>query len=263
MNIFLQMKKIVSVLLIGSILTGTVSAKTINVPNGLGAVHTYTPWDKIDWGYNCLKLKKKMQSLDAISDTNGIVTYGDYWAGALTTTFGNVGDLLIVVQNDNTIYPVIIADIKSQGNNKCNKWGHQWGKCVIEFEILSKYRKSLYGTSGGYISDKLAKPIDKIINLGSVFKDETYLFDFNQACIDNGFEGYEMLISPYETRQIISVQQMTNISCGDVQETFSFFNSESMFNIVAVNKEEMKKPYGDLEKYYERCYEAYNRIYAR
>ena len=139
-----------------------------------------------------------MKERNLISNNNGIVVYGNYWAAALTSTFGRVGDMLLVIQNNKSVYPVIIADTKNQKDSGCNKWGHHYGKCIVEFEVLSSYRKSLYGKSGGFISDKINKPICRVINLGSVYNDVKYLTNVKQACLDNGLEGYILLTSPYE-----------------------------------------------------------------
>lgn len=187
------------------VVVGTVGAQAaeaatvVNVPQGYGygTLHTYTVWDKIRWGGNCRKLINFAKEQNAISDSYGIVTYGDYFCGALTSTFGKVGDMMLVVEEGNIVYPVIMADTKNQSNRGCNAWGHQYGKCVVEFEILSSCRKSLYGASGGYVSDALAKPIVKVINLGSVWDSTYYLWNPKQACLDNGLEGYTLLTNPY------------------------------------------------------------------
>lgn len=167
-------------------------------PSGLGALHTYTVWDKIRWGGDCRKLIDFTKERDALSDSYGIVKYGEYFAGALTSTFGSVGDMLLVVAEDGVIYPVIMADTKNQNDSGCTVWGHQYGKCIVEFEILSQCRNSLYGTSGGYISPLLNKPIYKVINIGSVYDSTYYFWNPRQAVLDNGLEGYFLLTSPYE-----------------------------------------------------------------
>ena len=187
------------------VVTGTVgaraaeAAKVTEVPQGYGygTLHTYTVWDKIRWGGDCRKLINFAKEQNAISDSYGIVTYGSYFCGALTSTFGNVGDMMLVVEEGNIVYPVIMADTKNQSNKGCNAWGHQYGKCVVEFEILSSCRRSLYGTSGGYVSEVLAKPIVKVINLGSVWDSTDYLWNPKQACLDNGLDGYTLLTNPY------------------------------------------------------------------
>lgn len=85
-------------------------------PSGLGSIHTYTIWDGIKWGGNCGYLINFAKNHNTLSDTYGIVKYGEYFAGATTTTFGNVGDMLLVVETDGYVYPVIIADTKNQNN---------------------------------------------------------------------------------------------------------------------------------------------------
>lgn len=69
---------------------------------------------------------------------------------------------------------------------------------MIEFEILSCMRSSLYNGSGGYISELINRPIYKIINLGSIYDNEDYFKNVIQACRDHGLENYYLLITPYE-----------------------------------------------------------------
>ncbi len=195
-------RKLILLLSLLLLIPNTATAQTIKVPDGLGTLHTYTPWDKIKWGSDCKRLINYMSEKDEISNNYGVVTYGGYFAGALTSTYGKVGDMMLVVQTDKSVYPVIMADTKSQNDKGCNKWGHHYGKCIVEFEILSAYKKSLYKGSGGYISDNLSKPISHIINLGSVYEDNLYLNNPEQACIDNGLEGYSLLVNPYEYKTI-------------------------------------------------------------
>lgn len=180
-----------------------VGAKSISVPDNLGNIHTFTYWDKINWSGDCKQLINYGNKNNYISNVNGIITYGDFFAGALTSTFGQVGDMLLIIQNDNSVYPVIMADTKNQSDNNCSKWGHQNGQCIVEFHILYSDRKSLYGKSGGYISEAINKPIKKVINLGSVYSDDAkYLINAKRVCLDNGLENYTLLTSPYETVKI-------------------------------------------------------------
>lgn len=164
-------------------------------PKGLGSYHTYTVWNKINWGY---KSKDLIDTVNPdISDTYGIVRYGDFMAGACTTTIGQVGDCLLVVQDNGFVYPVVIADTKSQADNGCTVWGHQNGRCIIEFEVLSSMTSALYNGTGWYISELINQPIYKIINLGSVFYDPTMIHRSRDYAIEYGLAGYTMLTSPY------------------------------------------------------------------
>ncbi len=199
--------------LLTAVITGTIgvgvaeAAKVTELPQGYGygTLHTYTVWDEVKWGGDCKKLINFAKEQNAVSDSYGIVTYGNYFCGAMTSTFGKVGDMMLVVEEDNVVYPVIMADTKNQNDNSCTVWGHQSGQCVVEFEILSSCRSSLYGASGGHVSEVLAKPIVKVINLGSVWDDANYLWNPKQACVDNGLDGYTLLINPYEG-EVVSVE---------------------------------------------------------
>lgn len=186
--------------------TNVMAAKTVQLPQDAeyGTLHTYTVWDAIRWGGDCKQLINFMSAQSAILNNSGIVTYGGYFCGALTSTFGKVGDMMLVIQEDNTVYPVIMADTKNQRDRGCNAWGHYYGKCVVEFEILSSFRKSLYGGSGGYISDVLSKPVARIINIGSVYDSTAYLWNPKQACLDHGLIGYTLLTSPYGGEAIVA-----------------------------------------------------------
>lgn len=167
-------------------------------PSGYGKLHTYTVWDTMDWIGDCRQLINYGYNNHLISDSYGIVKYGDYFAGATTTTLGRVGDLLLVVEEHGVICPIIIQDIKSQNDTGCNAWGHYNGQCMVEFEILSCMKNVLYKNgSGSYISELLNRPIYKVINIGSIYDNTTSFKDVKQACKDYGLNNYYILTSPY------------------------------------------------------------------
>lgn len=224
-------KLVVATLIIATVICSIIPVGAIEVitpPAGLGTMHTYTVWDRINWGWGCKDLINFTKERNALGNSEGIVTYGGYFAGALTSTFGKVGDMLLVVSEGNIVYPVIIADTKSQGDAGCTKWGHHYGKCIVEFEILSAYRKSLYGTSGGYISELLAKPIVKVINLGSVYQSTYYFNNPKQAAIDQGLEGAYLLTSPYSG---ITITDFKGVFCN--QGFMKFKNQNPMWKATA------------------------------
>lgn len=170
---------------------------SIYPPKGLGSQHTYTIWDRINWSYKPKDLINYVIKNGDLSNNHGIVTYGEYLAGATTSTYGSIGDMLLVVQEDDFIYPVIIADIKNQNDVNCTKWGHRNGNCIIEFEILNNSTYNLYKGSGYYISPVINKPIKQVINIGSVFKYNFYI-EPKQAIIDNGFKNFNYVTTPYD-----------------------------------------------------------------
>lgn len=185
--------------------TETVSTdgdRTYFIPAGLGSMHTYTIWDGIKWGGNCRRLINTLNG--NIGDSYGIVRYGDAFAGAMTSSFGNVGDVVLVVNYDGIVYPVCIADEKSQvycawDHNPANTFGHWNGKDIVEFEVLKCCTGSLYKGSGSYVSELMNKNIYKIINIGSVYDDSSIITDdtIHKKARAHGLGGYLMLTSPY------------------------------------------------------------------
>lgn len=187
------------------VITATCFAdETYFIPSGLGSMHTYTNWNRQGWSYRQGELKNDLNNKSLISDSYGIVTYGDTFAGATTTTFGNIGDVLLVVNEGGIIYPVTIADIKSQvycsyDHNPANMWGHYNGKDIVEFEILSYCAGSLYNGSGSYVSPELNRNIYKIINIGSYFDNNSLVTRevIKEKIREHGMGGYTLLTSPY------------------------------------------------------------------
>lgn len=175
---------------------------TYFIPEGLGKMHTYTIWDRIRWGGDCRTLINTVG--DKIGDSYGIVRYGDTFAGAMTTSFGNVGDVVLVVNYDGVVYPVCIADTKSQvycawDHNPANTFGHWGGKDIVEFEVLKSCTKSLYNGSGSYVSELMNRYVYKIINIGSIYDDASIIDDstIHNKALAHGLGGYLMLTSPY------------------------------------------------------------------
>ena len=188
--------KIVSIIMSILIILGTTAPVYADFthfpPSGLGDEHTYTYWNTTRWIADSGRLKNYGNENDIISDTYGIVTYNGFFAAASSKTFGEVGDVLIVVETDGIIYPVIIQDIKGTGN----VWGHRNGHDIFEFSILSYMRSTLYGSRGVYISELLNKPIYKVINIGSIYWDIDMDY-FKFKCYEYGLGGYTLLTSPY------------------------------------------------------------------
>ena len=176
-------------------------------PSGLGTMHTYTVWDGISWGGDSRHLINWGRNWGFLSDSYGLVTYGDYFAGATTSTFGQVGDMLLVVETDGLVYPVIIQDHKSQGDSGCTAWGHHGGKDIVEFEVLRSMRGPLYHGSGSYINDLFAHPIYKVINIGSVYENDYYLTRVREAARDYGLQGYSLIVTPYDTEFVWNFEE--------------------------------------------------------
>lgn len=106
---------------------------TIKIPTGLGAIHTYMGWQKIT---STTSTQYKLREKAGMNfDEEGFGKINSRYVIACTTTYGTVGDYIDFYQEDGTIIPCIIGDIKSQNDSGCNKWGHLDGHCIIEFVV--------------------------------------------------------------------------------------------------------------------------------
>lgn len=146
--------------------------KTIEIPKGLGSVHSYMGWQKItSETSNQYKFRAKVgQNFD----DEGFGRVGDRYVVACTSTYGNVGDYVDFYQEDGTIIHGVIGDIKSQGDRGCTKWGHNNGHCIVEFVVNKDtwYRNG----SGNHANPgspnchpEWNQDITKVINLGSYY----------------------------------------------------------------------------------------------
>ena len=121
----------------------------------------------LTWDGNVL-LHVHQININLLNQQNGFGKIGDRYVVATTTTFGNVGDFIDVVQSDGTVIKCVIGDIKNQNDAGCTKWGHNNGQCVVEFVVD---KSSWYGTSktvDGY-HPEWKQTVDKIINKGNYF----------------------------------------------------------------------------------------------
>ena len=145
---------------------------TVQVPNGLGNVHTYMGWQMIT---SKSSTQYKLREAAGMNfDEEGFGKIGDRYVIACTTTYGNVGDFIDVYMEDGTVLKCVIGDIKNQRDPGCNKWGHNNGDCIIEFVVDKNtwYRNG----SGAHTNpgNKGCHPewnqeIEKVVNKGNFF----------------------------------------------------------------------------------------------
>ena len=152
---------------------------------GVGKSHSYTAFDENGYlgsslGYwdtssSAWKLfKKLLDSGDLSTDENGIYTYKGARLVAMTSTFGKPGDVMRYTQDDGSVFYGIIMDEKSQAytwydNNPANKWGHNNGQDMVEFEVKKSAIAPAYKSNGGTPPyGNLNHAITLIENLGSL-----------------------------------------------------------------------------------------------
>lgn len=110
-----------------------VAGTEILIPAGLGSVHTYMGWQMIT---STTSMQYKLREQAGMNfDEEGFGKINGRYVIACTTTYGNVGDYIDFYQEDGSIIPCIIGDIKNQNDPGCNKWGHNNGTCIVEFVV--------------------------------------------------------------------------------------------------------------------------------
>ena len=148
--------------------------QTITLPQGLGTSNTFMGWQKIT-----AKSSKQYQLRDQAGqnfDANGYGKINGRYTVATTNTYGNVGDYIDIKRADGSTLNAIIADIKNQNDDGCNKWGHDDGHTVVEFVVdQDKWYKSNNGSKEGYNIIRSTTPgnnrssVVSITNQGSYF----------------------------------------------------------------------------------------------
>ena len=151
---------------------GLLIGNTINIPSGLGKIHTYMGWQTIT-SPSSTQYKLREQAGQKFN-SEGFATINGRYVIACTTTYGNVGDYIDFYKEDGNVIQAVIGDIKNQNDAGCNKWGHENGQCIVEF-IVDK--NTWYhtnhpnpGTNGCHPEWK-GKAITKAVNGGSYFGD--------------------------------------------------------------------------------------------
>ena len=148
--------------------------RVINIPDGLGNVHTYMGWQLITSpSSNQYKLR---ETAGQNFDSEGFGIINGRYVIACTTTYGNVGDYVDFYQVDGLVIPTIIGDIKNTNDAGCNQWGHQNGNCIVEFVVD---KNSWYncghpnpGNSGCH--PEWNQNLTKAVNGGSYYDDPSF-----------------------------------------------------------------------------------------
>lgn len=144
-----------------------VDGTTYTLPSGLGNRFSYMAWQMIKANSPQLTLKN---AAGMNFDEEGFGKIGDRYVVATTTTFGEVGDYIDVVQADGSVLKCIIGDIKKPTDPGCNKWGHRNGQNVIEFVVDGKSwygKKDNPGTPSNH--PEWNQYISEVVNKGNYF----------------------------------------------------------------------------------------------
>ncbi len=181
---YFTLEKITSSLMGSSQTASSITAgDTIKIPAGLGSVHTYMGWQIIS---STTSTQYKLREQTGMPfDEEGFGKINGRYVIACTTTFGTVGDYIDFYQEDGTVIPCIIGDIKNQNDSGCTKWGHENGHCIIEFVVN---KDTWYNTGHGNPGTSACHPewnqnLTKAVNGGSYFDNPNF---GNETVVENG-----------------------------------------------------------------------------
>lgn len=165
----------------GNLTTGTIGAgTTINVPQTFKQCITVTEYDKWVniWGVT----KNTGQRKIADEWTRQNQPFDNGWAYlkignskryliACAETFGTTGDYVDVYFDNGTVFPCIIADMKSTKDPNYTEWGHKTGNAisVIEGEVSMAAFKQHGNPGKPSWWPQLDANVTKIVNGGSYF----------------------------------------------------------------------------------------------
>lgn len=106
---------------------------TIEIPEGMGTYHTYMGWRTIT-SPTSLQYQLRERSGEHY-DSEGFAIIDGRYVIACTTLYGQVGDYVDFQRENGEIIHAVIGDIKNQNDAGCNQYGHDNGKCVVEFVV--------------------------------------------------------------------------------------------------------------------------------
>ena len=150
---------------------------TINIPSGLGAVHTYMGWQCItSRNSNQYKLMEAIGGVDNHFDSEGFGRINGRYVIACTTTYGNVGDYVDFVQSNGNVIKCVIGDIKSRNDAGCTEWGHKYGQNIVEFVVDkdSWYNSGHPNPGTSSFHPEWKDTIVKAVNYGSYYDNPSF-----------------------------------------------------------------------------------------
>ena len=139
------------------------------IPKGMGDYHTYMGWHTVT-SKTSLQYQLRESSGEHY-DEEGFARINDRYVIACTTTFGRVGDYIDFYRENGEVIHAVIGDIKNQNDPGCNEYGHDGGRCVVEYVVSKSWYPSHAnpGTSGCH--PEWDSRVVKAVNLGTNYFD--------------------------------------------------------------------------------------------
>lgn len=139
------------------------------IPEGMGTQHTYMGWHTVT-SRTSLQYQLREDSGENY-DEEGFARIDGRYVVACTTMFGEVGDYVDFYRENGEVINAVIGDIKNQDDLGCNQYGHNDGRCVVEYIVSRSWYPSHAnpGTSGCH--PEWDSRIVKAVNLGRNYFD--------------------------------------------------------------------------------------------
>lgn len=135
----------------------TISGTTINIPSSVpqtGITGNYTCYPQFYGRWNAGTTQRTLSEIWANKGKKGsaenVATIDGYYLIAMTSKFGQVGDIVCIILENGMRINCIIADEKNQGDSNCTIWGHdlgggksdivEWESMVYGFPNISRWR---------------------------------------------------------------------------------------------------------------------------
>ncbi len=192
----------------------------VQVPDGLGKLHTWTIWNHVNEQYNPRSTWPKDSAQGKLilyltnnneeslhgqlagnitANSKRMVCYGEWLASAMVSELGGtqgnpekrlqIGDLVFIIQDNGTVYPVMITDTKVQFKttyydpNPANEWGHLNGQNMTEFQGYTSSWRDVPPSP-----EEFNHYIKQVYVVGNVYSNPEYLNDINKAAKDVGID---------------------------------------------------------------------------
>lgn len=141
----------------------------ITIPDGMGVYYTYMGWHTIT-STTSLQYQLREQSGERY-DAEGFARIDGCYVIACTSTFGNVGDYIDFYREDGSVIHAVIGDIKNQNDAGCNEYGHDNGRCVVEYVVSSSWYPSHVNPGTATCHPEWDSRVIKAVNLGTNYFD--------------------------------------------------------------------------------------------
>lgn len=139
-------------------------SSAIVIPEGMGTHHTYMGWHKIT-NRTSLQYQLREDSGENYNEEGFAMIDGRYVI-ACTSTFGSVGDYVDFYREDGSVIHAVIGDIKNPDDPGCNAYGHENGKCVVEYVVDRSWYPSHANPGTANCHPEWRSRVEKAVNLG-------------------------------------------------------------------------------------------------